>query len=76
MQLYKNGVLEKHGVEMIGARADVIAKAEEREQLSKPCEKIGLDTCRGRMFAPWKQAWALSKKSAYLASFDQASHSG
>src|ERR1044071_6907603 len=31
MDLAKHGVLEKYGVEMIGARPDVIAKAEERE---------------------------------------------
>src|SRR6186997_1841780 len=32
MDLAKHGVLEKYGVEMIGANAEVIAKAEEREQ--------------------------------------------
>src|SRR5215510_4959150 len=31
MDLEKRGILEKYGVEMIGARPDVIAKAEERE---------------------------------------------
>src|SRR5882762_6188774 len=30
MELVKHGVLEKFGVEMIGAKADVIAKAEDR----------------------------------------------
>ena len=33
---------------MIGARADVIAKAEEREQFKQAMEKIGLEVCRGR----------------------------
>ena len=47
MDLAANGVLEKHGVEMIGARADVIAKAEERDQFKTAMEKIGLDVCRG-----------------------------
>ena len=32
MELDRHGVLEQYGVEMIGARADVIAKAEERDQ--------------------------------------------
>src|SRR5580658_7684707 len=31
MDLVKHGVLEKYGVEMIGARADVIDKAEDRQ---------------------------------------------
>src|SRR5579871_3397640 len=32
MDLWKHGVLERYGVEMIGARADVIDKAEERQK--------------------------------------------
>ncbi|MEX0867223.1 MAG: carbamoyl-phosphate synthase large subunit, partial [Pirellulales bacterium] len=48
MDLERHGVLEKYGVEMIGARADVIAKAEEREQFKAAMEKIGLDVCTGR----------------------------
>ncbi|MEE2684777.1 MAG: carbamoyl-phosphate synthase large subunit [Planctomycetota bacterium] len=47
MDLSKHGVLEEHGVEMIGARADVIAKAEERDQFKAAMEKIGLSVCRG-----------------------------
>ncbi|MCR9118096.1 MAG: carbamoyl-phosphate synthase large subunit, partial [bacterium] len=47
MDLDEHGVLEKYGVEMIGARADVIAKAEERDQFKTAMEKIGLDVCRG-----------------------------
>ncbi|ADB16200.1 carbamoyl-phosphate synthase, large subunit [Pirellula staleyi DSM 6068] len=47
MDLAKHGVLEKYGVEMIGANAKVIAKAEEREQFKQAMEKIGLECCRG-----------------------------
>ncbi len=48
MDLWRNGVLEKYGVEMIGARADVIDKAEDRELFKQAMEKIGLEVCRGR----------------------------
>lgn len=48
MELARQGVLEKYGVEMIGARPEVIAKAEEREQFKQAMEKIGLEVCRGR----------------------------
>ena len=48
MELHKHGVLEEFGVEMIGARADVIAKAEGRELFKEAMEKIGLEVCRGR----------------------------
>ena len=47
MELARHGVLEKYGVEMIGANADVIAKAEERELFKRAMEKIGLAVCRG-----------------------------
>ncbi len=47
MDLDANGVLERHGVEMIGADTKVIAKAEERDQFKEAMEKIGLDVCRG-----------------------------
>src|SRR5688572_5790270 len=43
MQLHKEGILDKFNVEMIGARADVIAKAEERDQFKAAMEKIGLE---------------------------------
>ncbi|MCP3695164.1 MAG: carbamoyl-phosphate synthase large subunit, partial [Planctomycetaceae bacterium] len=47
MDLAKHGVLEKYNVEMIGARADVIAKAEERDQFKDAMAEIGLDVCHG-----------------------------
>ncbi|GAB6167052.1 carbamoyl-phosphate synthase large subunit [Thermostilla marina] len=47
MDLVHHGVLDQYGVEMIGAKADVIAKAEERDQFRLAMEKIGLDVCRG-----------------------------
>lgn len=43
MDLFKHGVLEKFGVEMIGARADVIDKAEDRQKFKDAMLKIGLD---------------------------------
>ncbi len=56
MDLQANGVLDKYGVEMIGANAQVIAKAEERDQFKKAMEKIGLDVCRGRTVKSLGQA--------------------
>jgi carbamoyl-phosphate synthase large subunit len=49
MDLDRHGVLEKYGVEMIGARAEAIQRGEDREQFKATMEKIGLDTCRGRL---------------------------
>ena len=42
LDLAKHGVLEKYGVEMIGATKEAIDKAEDREKFKKAMEKIGL----------------------------------
>ncbi|MGM0490776.1 MAG: carbamoyl-phosphate synthase large subunit [Planctomycetota bacterium] len=47
MDLERHGVLAEYGVEMIGADATVIAKAEERDQFQVAMERIGLEMCRG-----------------------------
>jgi len=44
LSLKKMGVLEKFGVEMIGATAEAIDKAEDRELFREAMTKIGLDT--------------------------------
>ncbi|WP_457600323.1 carbamoyl-phosphate synthase large subunit [Hydrogenivirga sp.] len=42
VQLYEEGILEKHGVEMIGANYEAIKKGEDRELFRKAMENIGL----------------------------------
>ena len=49
LSLERSGVLKKFGVEMIGARAPAIDKAEDRELFRKAMEKIGLETPRSRL---------------------------
>ena len=46
LSLNKDGVLEKFGVEMIGAKAHVIDKAEDRDLFRQAMQKIGLATPR------------------------------
>ena len=46
LELEKRGVLEKYGVEMIGARGDVIQKAEDRELFRAAMDRIGLENPR------------------------------
>ncbi|MGN0837408.1 MAG: carbamoyl phosphate synthase large subunit, partial [Akkermansia sp.] len=43
MALHKSGVLEKHGVRMIGANADAIDKGEDRQRFKDAMIRIGLD---------------------------------
>ncbi|MBI1733159.1 MAG: carbamoyl-phosphate synthase large subunit, partial [Gammaproteobacteria bacterium] len=43
MALWRSGVLQKHGVEMIGAKAAAIEKGEDRLKFKQCMQKIGLD---------------------------------
>jgi carbamoyl-phosphate synthase large subunit len=43
MKLHQSGVLEKHGVEMIGAKAEAIEKGEDRQVFKDLMTSIGLD---------------------------------
>ena len=62
MDLSKHGVLEKHGVEMVGAKADVIDKAENRDRFQKAMEAIGLETCLGSTVNNVEQAQVMLEK--------------
>ncbi len=46
LDLAKHGVLEKYGVEMIGASREAIDKAEDREKFKQAMTKIGLGSAR------------------------------
>jgi carbamoyl-phosphate synthase large subunit len=46
LDLAKHGVLDQFGVELIGANADAIDKAEDRERFDRAMKSIGLDTPR------------------------------
>jgi carbamoyl-phosphate synthase large subunit len=46
LDLAKHGVLEKYGVEMIGAKKEAIDKAEDREKFKQAMTRIGLGSAR------------------------------
>ncbi|MCC7266092.1 MAG: carbamoyl phosphate synthase large subunit, partial [Caulobacteraceae bacterium] len=48
LALEASGALARYGVEMIGARADVIDKAEDRQKFRDAMDKIGLESPRSR----------------------------
>src|ERR1700757_4682661 len=72
LSLRRQGTLEKFDVEMIGATADAIDKAEDRQLFRNAMEKIGLQTPKSRL----ANASALKKsdRDKYLA--DRARLSG
>ncbi|WP_029086994.1 carbamoyl-phosphate synthase large subunit [Brevundimonas aveniformis] len=48
LALEQSGALARHGVEMIGAKADVIDKAEDRQKFRDAMDKLGLESPRSR----------------------------
>ena len=56
LSLQKMGVLKEHGVEMIGATAEAIDKAEDREKFREAMTKIGLSTPRSHQIKTLSKA--------------------
>ena len=57
LDLERHGLLAKHGVEMIGANADAIDKAEDRDRFDKAVHNIGLDTPRASLAHSMEEAY-------------------
>ena len=58
LALHRQGTLSEFGVELIGARAEAIDKAEDRELFRESMRKIGLETPRSMMARNREQAAA------------------
>ena len=67
LDLARHGVLEKYGVEMIGASRDAIDKAEDRERFKDAITAIGLDTVRGQMAHSMEDAYQILKSVGFPA---------
>ncbi|WP_353980759.1 carbamoyl-phosphate synthase large subunit [Salinicola endophyticus] len=59
LDLDKHGVLAKHGVEMIGANADAINKAEDRDLFDKAMKNIGLECPKAKVAHTMDEAWEI-----------------
>lgn len=56
LALFRDGTLDRLGVEMIGAKADVIEKAEDRLKFRDAMDKIGLESPRSRVVKNYDEA--------------------
>ncbi len=56
LDLVREGVLEKYGVEMIGASQDAIDKAEDRERFDRAMKRIGLECPRSAIAHSMEEA--------------------
>ena len=61
LQLYQRGVLEKHGVELIGAKERAIRVAEDRAEFAQAMHRIGLQVAEGKIAHTWDEALAISE---------------
>ncbi len=67
VDLAESGVLDKYGVELIGAKLPAIQKAERRELFKKAMEKIGLRVPRSGFAHTVKEAWDLIDEVGFPA---------
>jgi carbamoyl-phosphate synthase large subunit len=58
MTLDKAGILKKYNVELIGARADVIDRAEDRLKFRDAMAEIGIESPRSKIAHSWEEARA------------------
>jgi len=65
LDLERHGVLEKFGVEMIGANADTIDKAEDRSRFDKAMKDIGLECPRSGIAHSMEEANAVLEKLGF-----------
>jgi carbamoyl-phosphate synthase large subunit len=60
--LSKNGVLEKYGVELIGAKLPAIEKAEDRKLFNEAMAKIGVKVCPSGTASSLEEAKAIARR--------------
>ncbi|QCU89975.1 carbamoyl-phosphate synthase large subunit [Thiomicrorhabdus sediminis] len=65
LDLHDNGVLAEHGVELIGANADAIDKAENRDRFRQAMTKIGLDMPVSDVASNMEEAWAIQERVGF-----------
>ncbi len=64
LDLVQHGVLEKYGVEMIGANAEAIDKAEDRLKFKDAMTSIGLESAKSGVAHTMEAAWQVQKQIA------------
>ena len=65
LKLDAEGVLEKYGVEMIGATQEAIDKAEDREKFDVAMKRIGLETPRAGLAHSMDEAWQVHEEIGF-----------
>ncbi|WOF42363.1 carbamoyl-phosphate synthase large subunit [Sphingopyxis indica] len=67
LALFNDGTLTKYGVEMIGADAEAIDKAEDRQKFRDAMDKIGLESARSGVAHTLDEAFAVLERTGLPA---------
>ncbi|MBI4553726.1 MAG: carbamoyl-phosphate synthase large subunit, partial [Candidatus Latescibacteria bacterium] len=67
VELAESGVLDRYGVELIGAKLGAIKKAEDRELFQAAMRRIGLEVPEGGFARTVEEAWEVVKDIGYPA---------
>ncbi|MFW7343055.1 carbamoyl-phosphate synthase large subunit [Pollutimonas sp. H1-120] len=62
LDLVHQGVLEKYGVELIGANEHAIEKAEDRQKFKQAMTKIGLESAKSGVAHSMDEAWEVQRR--------------
>ena len=65
LDLWRNGVLDKYDVELIGATPEAIDKAEDRLKFKNAMEKIGLGSARSGIAHSMDDAWSVQREMGF-----------
>ncbi|WP_442596416.1 carbamoyl-phosphate synthase large subunit [Parapusillimonas sp. JC17] len=71
LDLVRQGVLAKHGVELIGANEHAIEKAEDRQKFKLAMDAIGLESAKSGVAHTMDEAWEVQRRIG-----DEAGNSG
>ncbi len=76
IDLAEKGILEKYGVEMIGAKLESIKKAEDRDLFKEAMRQIGLDLPRSGYARSMKDATRIQKRLGFSGDHSPVAHVG
>lgn len=65
LDLWHHGILDKYGVELIGAKPEAIDKAEDRLKFKDAMTKIGLESARSGIAHSMDEAWEVQKRVGF-----------
>ena len=64
-ELYKEGILDKYGVQVIGVQVDAIERGEDRVEFKKTMDKLGIEMARSEVSYSVEQALEIADRLGY-----------